>query len=326
MKKLCCILGILLLVAVCGFAQAREKVLLVFSYHPEHSWVIEETRGVEDVFKGKGIRTEKFYLDTKRKTSAEWKKVAEEAVRKIEEFKPNLVIVFDDNACELVAKRYIGASLPFVFCGVNAEPETYGFPAENITGVIEIALVKESIELLQRIVPDVKKVAIVTADSPTNRAFVTRVKQMTLPVESCQFYATNNFDLWKAKIRELQTKVDAIGLFTYHTIKEKDGEMSLPLPPETIMEWTLKNSMLPEFTSIDFVVNDGALCGVINLSGYGQGKAAAKIALMILAGARPVNISIRCPDQGNSVINETRAKQLNIKIPEDVRKDVQIVY
>ncbi len=325
MKKLCCILGIILLVAVCGFAQAREKVLLVFSYHPEYSWVIEETKGVEDVFKGRGIRTEKFYLDTKRRTSTEWKKkVAEEAVRKIEEFGPNLVIVFDDNACELVAKRYIGASLPFVFCGVNAEPADYGFPAENITGVLERALVKESIELLQRIVPDVKKAAIVTDNSPTAQAFVTRVKQMTLPIEICQFYATNNFDLWKAKIRELQTKVDAIGLFTYHTIKEKDGEMSLP--PETIMEWTLKNSMLPEFTSIDFVVNDGALCGVINLSGYGQGKAAAEIALMILAGARPVNISIRCPDQGISVVNETRAEQLNIKIPEDVRKEVQIVY
>ena len=115
-----------------------KKVLLIFSYHPEHPWVIEETRGAEDILKNKGVETEKFYLDTKRNTSAEWKKkVSEEAVKKIEKFKPDLVIVFDDNACELVAMKYAGKSLPFVFCGMNGDPEDYGFPAENIAGVVE---------------------------------------------------------------------------------------------------------------------------------------------------------------------------------------------
>lgn len=46
-------------------------------------------------------------------------------------------MLFDDNACELVGKKYINKTLPLVFCGMNGEPENYGFPAENITGVVE---------------------------------------------------------------------------------------------------------------------------------------------------------------------------------------------
>lgn len=324
MKRLYFVVSVFLLVSLLGCARANEKVLLIFSYHPEYSWVIQERRGVEDIFKGKGVKIEEFYLDTKRKTSTEWKKkVTENAIKKIEEFKPNLVIVFDDNACELVTKRYIGTALPFVFCGMNGDPKDYGFPAENITGVIERGHVKESIELLKRLVPDVKKTAIITDNSPTAQAFVIRVKKVELPIEICEFYSTDDFDTWKAKVKELQSKVDAIGLFVYHTIKERGSEVSLPA--EDVLRWTLKNSALPEFALFDFTVKGGGLCGVV-LSGYEQGKAAAEMALTILAGATPVNISIKCPEKGNPMVNKKRAAELNIKIPEDVFKEVTIIH
>ncbi|MCK4585420.1 hypothetical protein KAU13_08395, partial [candidate division WOR-3 bacterium] len=286
-------------------------------------WVIEETRGVEDVLEGKGITIEKFYLDTKRRTSAEWKKKkAEDAMKKIEEFKPDLVMVFDDNACELVAKKYIGNILPFVFCGMNGNPEDYGFPSENITGVVERGHIKESIELLKRLVPDVKNTVLMTDNSPTSQAFLNRVKEIELPVEIDEFYNTNDFDSWKTKIKELQTEVDVIGIFLYHTIKEKGEEVSLL--PQEVLEWTFENSKLPEFALFDFTVKSGALCGV-SPSGYEQGKTAAEIAIKILDGKKPIDIPIECPKKGNSIINETRANELNISIPEDIIKEVEIV-
>jgi len=284
MKKLCFIISVLLLVAVLGCIKPSEKVLLIFSYHPEHPWVVEETRGAEEILEERGVETEKFYLDTKRNTSAEWKEeVAEEAVRKIDDFKPDLVIVFDDNACELVAKEYIGDSLPFVFCGMNSEPEDYGFPAQNITGVIERHHLEATINLLQQLVPDIKELAIISDDSPTSQAFITSVKNIIPPIEISEFYTTNDFDAWKAEVQELQTKVDAIGIYVYHTIKEKGGEESLP--PEDVLGWTLENSKLPDFTFSDFTVQDGVLCGV-TVSGYEQGMTAAEIAIRILNGEK----------------------------------------
>jgi len=323
MKRLYLIIGALLFVSIVGAAQARQKVLLIFSYHPEYFWVIEETRGVEDVFKDKGITTEKFYLDTKRKTTTEWKeKVVEDAVKKIEQFNPDLVMVFDDNACELVAKKYIGKTLPLVFCGMNGEPENYGFPTGNITGVIERHHLRESIELIKRLVPDAKKCVLLSDNSPTSQKFMAQVKETTLPIDICTVYTTNDFDTWKAKLKDVQSTVDVLGLFLYHTIEEKDGKVSLS--SEAVLGWTLQNSQIPEFTFFDFTVRDGALCGVI-VSGYVQGKAAAKMALTILAGASPANIPIQCPQEGIPMINERRAEELNIKIPEDVLKEVEIV-
>ena len=323
MKKLCFIISVLLLVAVLGCIKPSEKVLLIFSYHPEHPWVVEETRGAEDILEERGVETEKFYLDTKRNTSAEWKEeVAEEAVRKIDDFKPDLVIVFDDNACELVAKEYIGESLPFVFCGMNGEPEDYGFPAQNITGVIERHHLEATIELLKQLVPDVEKLAIISDDSPTSQAFITRVRNIIPPVEISEFYTTNDFDAWKAEVQELQTKVDAIGIYVYHTIKENSEEESLP--PEDVLGWTLENSELPDFTFSDFTVRDGVLCGV-TVSGYEQGMTAAEIAIRILNGETPADIPIECPEKGTPMINRIRAEELNIEIPADVLEAVEIL-
>jgi ABC-type uncharacterized transport system substrate-binding protein len=323
MKKLCFIISVLLLVAVLGCITPSEKVLLIFSYHPEHPWVVEETRGAEDILEERGVETEKFYLDTKRNTSAEWKEeVAEEAIRKIDDFKPDLVIVFDDNACELVAKEYISESLPFVFCGMNGEPEDYGFPAQNITGVIERHHLEATIELLRRLVPDVEKLAIMSDDSPTSQAFITRVRNIIPPIEISEFYTTNDFDAWKAEVNRFQTNVDAIGIYVYHTIKENSEEQSLP--PEDVLGWTLENSELPGFAFSDFTVRDGVLCGV-TVSGYEQGMTAAEIAIRILNGETPADITIKCPEEGTPMINEIRAEELNIEIPADVLEEVEIL-
>jgi len=324
MKRLCMIIvSVLLLLPVLGCAKSSEKVLLIFSYHPEYAWVVDETRGIDDILKGRGVEIEKFYLDTKRNTSAEWKEeVAEEAMKRIEEFKPDLVIVFDDNACELVAKKYIDKSIPFVFCGMNGEPADYGFPAQNMTGVIERHHLVATIDLLKRLVPSVNKLAIMTDDSPTSRAFISSIESIVPPIEISEFYTTNDFDAWKAKAQELQTEVDAIGIYVYHVIKEEAGEASLP--PEDVLEWTLENSMLPDCAFSDFTVRDGVLCGV-TVSGYEQGKAAAEIAIRILNGEKPIDIGIECPEQGTPMVNETRAKELSIEIPANVLEEVEVL-
>jgi ABC-type uncharacterized transport system substrate-binding protein len=324
MRKLFVVLvGVLLLLPVLGCGPASEKVLLIFSYHPEYAWVIDETRGVDDVLSDRGVEIEKFYLDTKRNTSAEWmENVAEEAVQEIEDFKPDLVIVFDDNACELVAKEYIGEDLPFVFCGMNGEPEDYGFPAKNITGVIERHHLEATIELLRQLKPDVETLAIISDDSPTSKAFIAGIKEVTPSIEISEYYTTNDFDAWKAKVEELQTSVDAIGIYVYHTIKEEGGEISLP--PEEVLGWTLENNSLPDFAFSDFTVRDGVLCGVTE-SGYEQGKAASEIAVRILNGETPENIPVECPEEGTKMVNETRANELNIEIPADVLNEAEII-
>jgi len=321
-----CILGLGLFL---GCAKDPKKVLLVFSYHPEYSWVKEQTKGVEDILTDKVFdqedetiiqhskyNIEKFYLDTKRKTSLEWKtEISEKAVEKIAEFKPDIVIVFDDNACELVAKQYIGKKLPFVFCGMNGEPSDYGFPAENITGAIERLHIDESYKLLKQILPDIEKIAFITDNSITSQKIVSRINKADFPAEISEIFTTNDLDEWKTKIKDFQTSVDAIAIILYHTI-QADGKS---IPSEEVIDWTLANNQLPEFVFWDFVIADGAFCGV-TISGYEQGKAAAEIAKIILNGEKPADIQISRTNVTIPMINLERTKQLNLKIDEKILK------
>ena len=91
-----------------------------------------------------------------------------------------------------------------------------------------------------------------------------------------------------------------------------------------MLRWTLENSRLPDFTFSDYTVSDGVLCGV-TLSGYVQGRAAAEIAVRILDGEKPVDINIERSEKGTPMVNQTRAKELNIEIQVDVLKEVELL-
>ena len=322
MKKLFLVACALLLASALSCKKADKKVLCIFSYHAEYPWVQEETEGVESVLKS-GVKIKKFYMDTKRRTSPEWKeKAAKRASRRIRWYHPDVVIVFDDNACGLVAKKYIGKNIPFVFCGVNADPADYGFPCANITGVVEREQTGKTIDLLRELAPGVKKVAFLTDGSPTSQKFIARLKETELPVDLCEIVATDDFDTWKETLKRFQSQADAVGLFLYHTVKKKGREESLPAGD--VLKWTLENNGLPEFAFFDFVVKGGALCGD-TISGIEQGRAAAETAAMILAGWRPSEISLRYPGRGDPMVNAARAKELGIIIPASVTKTAEIL-
>ena len=322
-KALLLIAGLALILAACGSGEREAKVLLIFSYHAEYTWHAEEARGAEEVLQREGIAYETLYLDTKRQTSVEWKEqIASEAREKIDDYDPSLVIAFDDNACALVAAHYVGESLPFVFCGVNADPSEYGFPAENVTGVLERPDFTGSVELLRQLVPDAERVAVVLDASPSAIGFAEGIEALSLPVEIAEIHLTDDFDDWQTKVLELQSTVDAIGLFTYHTIK-RSGETE-SMPAEEVLQWTLENSTLPEFAPLDLVVEGGALCGVA-LSGYEQGATAAEIGVRILAGEKPSDIPIATPRATRSLVNASRATQLGIEIPEEIEGHIELL-
>lgn len=302
---------------------SSKKVLLIFSYHPEYSWVVEETSGLQEVFWERGLKIEKFYMDTKRNTTAEWiDKVSAQAMRRIDEFSPDIVMVFDDNACQHVAMKYAGRNLPFVFCGMNRDPSEYGFPTDNITGVVERHHIKETVDLLRRLAPNVRRIGMLTDDSLTSQGFIAQLRDTDLPVQVADIHLTDDFDAWKTRVKALQSSVDAIGLFQYHTLTRTGEDISVP--SDQVLEWTLENSNLREFAFFDFTIDGGALCGVI-ASGYEQGKAAAEIAVKILDGTEPSDIPIESPRKGVPMINLRRSIQMGITIPDDLEEPVRIV-
>jgi len=246
MKKIILVL-FAVLIALMSCSKSPEKLLVIYSYHPEYEWCRQEKRGIDDVFSDQNIEIESFYMDTKRKTSKKWEKnITDEALLKIESFKPDLVIVCDDNACRLVAARFINKKLPFVFTGINEDPKVYNMPAKNITGVIERKLIPGTIELLKKLDPSVKTIAIISDKSPTSQATVRRFTKENFPVEIYEVFETNNYDEWKRFVKKIQTEVDALGIYLYFTLEKIDSEESVP--HNQVLKWTTENNTLPTFS------------------------------------------------------------------------------
>jgi len=323
MKKSIIVLFVVLL-AVIGCSKSSEKLLVIYSYHPEYEWCKQEKKGIDDVFKDQNAIIESFYMDTKRKTSKTWEKnVTNEVLEKIDSFKPDLVIVCDDNACKLVATQFIDKKLPFIFAGINEDPKVYGMPAKNITGVIERNLFSGTIDLLKKLAPSVESIAIISDNSVTSQATASRFTQENFSVKLYEVYKTSNYDDWKKYVRKIQTEVDALGIYLYFTLEEPNSEESVP--SEHVLKWTLENNTLPTFSFEEFSVKGGVLCGETQ-SGYEQGKEAALMAKEILSGTNPADLPVRMPKKGTLTINEKTAKKLNIIIPEELKQKAKIIH
>jgi ABC-type uncharacterized transport system substrate-binding protein len=323
MKRINICIAVLSLAFLISCSEPEKKVFLAFSYHPEYEWAKEEMEGVNSVFKGKSIITESFYLDTKRHTDREWKEsVSAEALRKIDFFSPDVVIVFDDNACELVAKKLVGTDMPVIFCGMNKNPEDYGFPEKNVTGVTEIEHPVKSMAFLREIVPGIEKIVMMNDDSPTSKGFISKMMNQEKLPDDLEIHSTNNYAEWKDLVLKNQQEGNALALFSYFTIKDESGTESVE--QDSVLLWTLENSRLPECAIFDFTVTKGALCGVTS-DGFTQGKMAADMALEVLNGKIPEEIPVVTPHKGKYVVNGKRARELGLTLPDDLPEKVWVI-
>jgi len=313
MKKIIPILIVVLFFTFCN--QPPKKVMLVFSYHPEYEWVEEETQGVMDALADKNIVFEKFYMNTKQNTDEQWMiDISAKAIENINAFQPDVLMVFDDNACKYVAEHFNGTDQRVVFCGMNGEPSDYSFPSENVTGVLERELWHESYDLVKQLVPGVKNAVILMDKSSTSAMTKKRIASSPMMENLLGIDRISTFEKWKETVLMLQDSADALGLFVYFSIKDEVGNL---VPAEDVLKWTLENNSLPEFAILDFTVKNGALCGVSE-TGYTQGKLAAEIVAQILDGKSPANIPVLTPHEGQKLINHERADQLGIKFDESI--------
>ncbi|HKK89867.1 MAG TPA: ABC transporter substrate binding protein [Desulfobacteraceae bacterium] len=292
-----------------------KKVLVVHSYHEtQKEHVVEMTMGIRKALEKSNTLIEFFHMDTKRKNSVQWKREAGRmAERLMNSFQPDIVITMDDNAQDYFARKHAGkkGAPVFVFGGVNAKPEKYGFPAENVTGVIERPNILESITFLQKIVPGVEKMVMIADKSPTTDQFCQYAKGLDLPVEVIAYEQPRTFAQWKAVITRYQTRADAFGIYVIRTIERGNGDKT-HVPEKELMDFMLEHSTLPMTGFFDTAAKAGILCGVA-VSMREQGFAAGKIANQILNGASVSDFTVQPTTRGRIMLNLKTAEKLGIK-------------
>lgn len=309
---------------------ANKKILVLHSYHLDYEWVRAINRGINVTLSSDtGIEIQHFYMDTKRHADTAWKQqITSEAMELIHIWQPDIIIAADDNAQDLIGRKVAQeGKIPWVFCGVNGKPEAYGYPADNVTGVLERLHFLESLELFKKIDPDAKRIVFVSDFSPTSQAVIDYARNLpqlqTIGLDVVDWVMPKTFSEWKQTILKYHDTVDAFAVYTYHTVK-LDEFSSESMPASEVMEWTSQNSHIPIIGFLIFSTDNGVFCGMFE-SGIEQGKIAAQMALQILAGTPPYKLEYTTPKQGQTAINMGIAEKLNINVPDAILKTADLI-
>jgi ABC-type uncharacterized transport system substrate-binding protein len=297
------------------------------SYHSPWKWTDDQFRGFKDGLKDMNVQYRVLQMDCKRKGSTSHKQaVSREAMEIIDTWQPDLVYANDDVAQQYIVSNYVNASTPFVFSGVNTSPIKYGFlGSSNITGIMEQEHFVESVKLLKKIVPEVKNIGVIFDDDPTWEGVGTRMLSKLPQLQDVQVISWDviqDFDLYKQRILELQTQVDAIALLGIFTFQDAQGKN---VPYTEVLRWTAENSNLPDFSFWKDRISYGTLCAV-TVSGYDQGLSAGKMARRILLdGVSPRVLTMRPSLKGEPVISLARANKLGIRIKANLLLSAEVV-
>lgn len=167
-------IGVVVVMLFCGSALAGSyegrRILWVDSYHEGFAWSDGVTRGVRKVLDGCGAEVRVVRMDTKRNPSPHYAdEAAADAMRIVRDFKPDVVMASEDNAQRyFVVPHLKGGDIPVVACGINWDASEYGYPAPNVTGMVEVNLLGEARRMLRKFASG-DRTGYIAADSESER-------------------------------------------------------------------------------------------------------------------------------------------------------------
>ena len=290
---------------------AAYKVLVVFSYGTGYPWVQEIKAGIDSVLAEKAeIRY--FYMNTKKNIEGGPQK-AEEASAIYKEFQPDGVITVNDNAQSMFAVPFLKDKVktPVMFCGVNTAPGRYGYPASNVSGVLEQSHIAESIAFVQQLVPTAKRVSFMMKSGHTAKMATSQIKKEsnTYSARIVDFKLPTTEQDLVTMAAELKKETDVLFVTSLKGIKDKNGD---PLEFLKIMSILTDVFGKPIISTKYPVIQYGGLCGLI-ASGSQDGSVAAEMLLRAMQGTPVGKIPIVREINSKRIINIDMLKALKIK-------------
>lgn len=324
-------------------AADKKRVFVVSSYHREYLWSQSTQRGLsqamidygyldnrqqadalarEDKVESKAAVIRKVWMNSKkRNTHRDFAIATARIMAELHAFKPDVVLLGDDNATNYIGNQLLDTSVPVVFWGVNGLPLKYGLvdsmdgPGHNVTGVWQSGYHRESLEVLKRIVPSARTFAILASDSVTARPNVKVLQRLAergeLPLKLVDVVMTNSFAEFRERTTELAKTVDAFFVLNHDTMLDEELNHVSML---SVGRWYLENIRKPDVSHEDQFVVEGILLSAPDM-GFNQSYRAFEMAYDILEqGLNPSRMRTITPARGPIMVNAERAKMLGLDL------------
>lgn len=227
----------------------------VSSYHKGYAWSDALERGLRKELDGQCDLIQ-IDMDTKRNKSELYKiRKSREVANEIIKIKPDVLITSDDNAARyLVVPYFKDSKLPVVFSGINWTVEEYGFPATNVTGMVEVAPIRPMLRWAQRLTEQGTRGFYLGSDTLTEaknlKYLVKAADDLNISISSA---LVNDGEAWQSAFKEAE-EADFIILGSSAGIHDWDEKTMMSFVREHARKLILTNNdwMLP-FSMLGFV-------------------------------------------------------------------------
>ena len=189
-------------------------------------------------------------------------------------------------------------------------------PGNNITGVSDRTPIKQQLELMKEILPNLKNIGLLYTSSEDNS-----VKQIE---EAKKYAAELGLEVKLAAIsntNDIQQVTESLASEVQAIFVPIDNTIASAMA--TVVKVTDKFKV-PVFPSADTMVADGGVLG-LGVDQYQIGVQTAKVIVEILNGKNPADTPVVLANEGVIYLNEAKAKELGIEIPTSIKEKSQII-
>lgn len=252
------------------------------------------------------------------------KKIAEKILQDLNAVEFDLLLVTDDDALNLVGKRFFGGKKKVVFAGINSPLTEYGqseqeinrLAPSNVAGVLERYELLPLIQLVSDLLPQARNLILMFDESTTAQGVyqncMTEIgsKRTFGKLHIRKILKTNSFVDWKSTIRSAK-KDDVLLIFPYSSVNWPRS-LGIKTPVE-FADWIVENSRVPEFATASLSKSNNFFA-TVGISGFEHGEDAAGSYLNSLNSDRKYE-RIKTKNYARLKLNPERAARLGVGIP-----------
>ena len=331
--------------AVAGKIETKS-IMIVHSYgldnicgDPQHQGVVERLAKAGFVA-GENLTVHQYAMGTKKinNTPELIAKQVEVVLEKVDSIQPDALVLLDDNAFRTVGLKLVDSDINIVFSGLNGQPEDYdrkvkwmnsrSAPGHNITGVYEKLHFIDACKVQKKILPGLKKMLVVSDESPTGRAVL---KQLGREIAEAGSQLGIEFDIriatsWEEYVDILGQACSDSTIGTIYPaatlLKDNTGKSR---STTDIIKWTVANCRIPGM-SINYAFARLGMLGGAGVDFIAMGRQAGAMVAAVLNGTSPGDIPVEEAERYALVFNLKRAKELGMEIPADILMAADVVY
>lgn len=228
----------------------------------------------------------------------------------------DLVLAIATPAAQSAVDAFENTSTPVLFTAVTDAVgaglvDSNENPGKNVTGTLDMPVIKEQISLIKDILPEAETLAILYTEGETNSEIQAKEAKdaaealgMTVIIKT----AASSKDIQKV-ISSAAAEADVVYIPSDNTLASN---------MKTVKSAAVENQ-IPVFCAVEAMIAEGGIAATA-IDYYELGKQTAAQAVRILEGEDASAISVETQKKMSLVVNKEFAKSVGVTIPEDVLK------